>query len=122
MVPLQNYIRQPRPPKKMMAIAKNRRFAKIHLRWYLTLFLNISTVINIKTLTNSNQQTQSYQFNSHIAAFLSVVLITEMLEFCIQTSYDQNVQLILNSYLPVVLGTTLSINKLTSDIENYGSL
>jgi hypothetical protein len=37
-----------------------------------------------------------------MAAFLSVVLITEMLEICIQTSYDQNVQLILKSYLPVV--------------------
>jgi len=71
--------------------------------------LNISTVINIKILTNSNQQTQSYKFTSHIAAFLYVVLITEMLEICIQTtSYDQNVQLILKSYLPVVLGTTLS--------------
>jgi hypothetical protein len=58
-------------------------------------------------LTNSNQQTQSYKFTSHIAAFLSVVLITEMLEICIQTSYNQNVQLILKSYLPVVLGTTL---------------
>ena len=69
--------------------------------------LNISTVINIKILTNSNQQTQSYKFTSHIAAFLSVVLITEMLEICIQTSYDQNVQLILKSYLPVVYGTTL---------------
>jgi hypothetical protein len=34
-----------------------------------------------------------------------VVLITEMLEICIQTSYDQNVQLILKSYLPVVYGT-----------------
>ena len=32
-----------------------------------------------------------------------------MLEICIQTSYDQNVQLILKSYLPVVLGTTLSV-------------
>ena len=69
--------------------------------------LNISTVINIKILTNSNQQTQSYKFTSHIAAFLSVVLITEMLEICIQTSYAQNVQLILKSYLPVVYGTTL---------------
>jgi hypothetical protein len=58
-------------------------------------------------LTNYNQQTQSYKFTSHIAAFLSVVLITEMLEICIQTSYDQNVQLILKSYLPVVYGTTL---------------
>ena len=60
-------------------------------------------------LTNSNQQTQSYKFTSHIAAFLSqaVVLITEMLEICIQTSYDQNVQLILKSYLPVVYGTPL---------------
>ena len=60
-------------------------------------------------LTNSNQQTQSYKFTSHIATFLSVVLITEMLEICIQTSYDQNVQLILKSYLPVVYGTTLNI-------------
>ena len=41
------------------------------------------------------------------AAFLSVVLITEMLEICMQTSYDQNVQLILKSYLPVVYGTPL---------------
>jgi hypothetical protein len=65
------------------------------------------TAINIKILTYSNQQTQSYEFTSHIAAFLSVVLITKMLEICIQTSYDQNVQLILKSYLPVVLGTTL---------------
>jgi 4-hydroxy-3-methylbut-2-enyl diphosphate reductase IspH len=72
--------------------------------------LNISTVINIKILANSNQQTQSYKFTSHIAAFLSVVLITEMLEICIQTSYDQNVQLILKSYLPVVYGTPLSSN------------
>ena len=75
---------------------------------YLAVCLNISTVINIKMLANSNQQTQSYKCNSHIAAFLSVVLITEMLEICIRTSYDQNVQLILNSYLPVVYGTTLS--------------
>jgi hypothetical protein len=70
--------------------------------------LNISTVINIKIITNSNQKTQSYKFTSHIAAFLSVVLITEMLEICIQTSYDQNVQLILKSYLPVVYGTPLN--------------
>jgi hypothetical protein len=34
-----------------------------------------------------------------------VVLITEMLEIYIQTSYDQNVQLILKSYLSVVYGT-----------------
>jgi hypothetical protein len=32
-----------------------------------------------------------------------------MLDICIQTSYDQNVQLILKSYIPVVYGTTLSI-------------
>jgi hypothetical protein len=32
-----------------------------------------------------------------------------MLEICIQTSYDQNVQLILKSYLPVVYGTPLMI-------------
>jgi hypothetical protein len=31
-----------------------------------------------------------------------------MLEICIQTSYDQNVQLILKSYLPVVYGTILN--------------
>jgi hypothetical protein len=56
---------------------------------------------------NINQQTQSYKFTGRIEAFLYVVLITEMLEICIQTSYDQNVQLILKSYLPVVYGTTL---------------
>ena len=61
-----------------------------------------------KILTNSNQQTHSYKFTSHIAAFLSVVLITEMLEICIQTSYDQNVQLMLRNYLPVVYGTPLN--------------
>ena len=75
---------------------------------FLAVCLNISTVINIKILTNSNQQTQSYAFISHIAAFLSVVLITEMLKICIQISYDQNVQLILKSYLSVVYGTLLT--------------
>jgi len=35
-------------------------------------------------------------------------MITEMLEICIQTSYDQNVLLILKSYLPVVYGTPLN--------------
>ena len=75
--------------------------------FFLAVCLNISTVINIKILANSKQQTQSYKFTSHIAALLSVVLITEMLEICIQTSYDQNVQLILKSYLPVVYGTPL---------------
>jgi hypothetical protein len=59
-------------------------------------------------LANSNQQTQSYKFTSHIAAFLSVGLIIEMLEICIQTSYDQNIQLILKNYLPVVYGTPLN--------------
>jgi hypothetical protein len=75
--------------------------------FFLVMCLNISTIINIKILANSNQQTQSYKFTSHIAAFLSVVLITEMLEICIQISYDKNVQLILKSYLPEVYGTTL---------------
>ena len=37
----------------------------------------------MKILTNFNQQTQSYKFTIHIAAFLSVILITEMLEICI---------------------------------------
>jgi hypothetical protein len=37
-----------------------------------------------------------------------VVLITEMLEIYIQTSSDQNVQLILKSYLPVVYSTPAS--------------
>ena len=69
--------------------------------------LNISTVRNLKILAHSNQQTQSYKYTSHIAAFLSVVLVTEMLEICIQTSYDQNVQLILKRYIPVVYGTPL---------------
>jgi hypothetical protein len=81
--------------------------------------LNISTAINIKILSNSNQQTQSYTFTSHIAAFLSVVLITAMLEICIQTSYDQNVQLILKSYLPVVLGTTLISPLFSLTFINY---
>ena len=81
--------------------------ARLIFLFFLAVCLNISTVINIKILTNSNQQTQSYKFTSHIAAFLSVVMITEMLEICIQTLYDQNVQLILKSYLPVVYGTTL---------------
>jgi hypothetical protein len=54
----------------------------------------------LQILTNFNQQTQSYKFTSHIAAFLSVVLITEMLEICIQTSYDQNVQLIFKELSP----------------------
>jgi len=87
--------------------------------------LNISTAIkNIKILTNSNKQTQSYKFTSHIAAFLSVFLITEMLEICIQTLYDQNVQLILKSYLSVVLGTTLNnqynvlLSKSVTDIDS----
>jgi hypothetical protein len=53
---------------------------------FMAVCLNISTVINIKILTNSNQQTQSYKFISHIAAFLSVVLITEMLEICIRAN------------------------------------
>ena len=52
-------------------------------------------------LTNYNQQTQSYKFTSHTAAFLSVVLITEMLEFGIQTSYDQHVQLIFKELSPL---------------------
>ena len=81
--------------------------------------LNISTVINIKILANSKQQTQSYKFTSHIAALLSVVLITEMLEICIQTSYDQNVQLILKSYLPVVYGTPLkSLIRVVASLED----
>ena len=79
--------------------------ARLIFLFFLAVCLNISTVINIKILTNSNQQTQSYKFTSQIAAFLSVVLITEMLEICIQTSYDQNIQLNLKSYLPVVYGT-----------------
>jgi hypothetical protein len=78
--------------------------------------LNISTVINIQILANSNQQIQIFKFTSHIAAFLSVVLITEMLEICIQTSYDQNVQLILKSYLSVVYGTTSPSVSLETDL------
>jgi hypothetical protein len=65
-------------------------------------------------LANSNQQTQSYKFTSHISAFFSLVLITEMLETCIQTSYDQSIQLILKSYLPVVYGTPFIIERLPS--------
>ena len=32
-----------------------------------------------------------------------------MLEVCIQTSYDQSVQLIFKSFLPVVYGTPLNV-------------
>jgi hypothetical protein len=32
-----------------------------------------------------------------------------MLEICIQTSFDQNIQLILKSYVPVVNGIPLNI-------------
>ena len=46
-----------------------------------------------------------------LKSYLPVVYGTpEMLEICIQISYDQNVQLILKSYLPVVYGTPLSTN------------
>ena len=79
--------------------------ARLIFLFFLAVCLNISILINIKILTNSNQHTQSYKFTSHIVAFLSVVLSTEMLEICIQTSYDQNIQMILKSYLPVVYGT-----------------
>ena len=37
---------------------------------FLAVCLNIFIVINIKIFKNSNQQNQSYKFNSHIAAFL----------------------------------------------------
>ena len=76
--------------------------------------------MNIKILTNSNQQTQSYKFTSHISTFISVVLITEMFEICIQTSYDQNVQLIWKSYLPVVYGTPLNMKKARMTNLNKG--
>jgi hypothetical protein len=42
-----------------------------------------------------------------------------MLEICIQTSYDQNVQLILESYHPVVYGTPLSIACSLQNFEDY---
>jgi hypothetical protein len=41
-----------------------------------------------------------------------------MLEICIQTSYDQNVQLNLKSYLPVVYGTPLRPPKICYNVEN----
>ena len=44
----------------------------IFLFFWQCVWLYISTVINIKILTNSNQQTQSYKFTSHMAAFLWV--------------------------------------------------
>jgi hypothetical protein len=73
----------------------------------LAVCLNFSTVINIKIL----------KFTSHIASFFSVVLITEMLEICIQTSDDKNVQLILKSYLPVVYGTSLITHLVSSNFS-----
>ena len=48
--------------------------ARLIFLFFLAVCLNISTVINIKILTNSNQQTQSYKFTSYIAAFLSDTL------------------------------------------------
>ena len=95
--------------------------ARLMFLFFLAVCLNISTLINVKILANSNQQTQSYQFTSHIAAFLSVVFITEMLEICTQTSYDENVQLILKSYLTVVYGTPLINNheKFTGFLSIY---
>ena len=73
--------------------------------------LNFSTVINIKIL----------KFTIHIAAFLSVVLITEMLEICMQT-YDKNVQLTVKSYLPVVYGTPLITYLVSSNFSYHWSL
>jgi hypothetical protein len=87
------------------------------LVWFSYFFGSVFEYIHCNKYQNCNkfQPTDSeLKFNSHIAAFLSVVLITEMLEICIQTSYDQNVQLILNSYLPVVYGTSLSTGALTT--------
>ena len=46
------------------------RSARLIFLFFLAVCLNISTVINIQILTNSNHQTQSYKFISHIAAFL----------------------------------------------------
>ena len=37
--------------------------------FFLAVCLNISTVINIQILTNSNKQTQSYKFTSHHSSF-----------------------------------------------------
>jgi uncharacterized membrane protein len=55
-------------------------FGYLHeVLWLTSLPWTFNPIINIKILTNSNQQTQSYKFTSHIAAFLSMVLITEML-------------------------------------------
>ena len=93
--------------------------ARLMFLFFLAVCLNISTVITIKILTNSNQQTQSYKFISHIAAFFSVVLITDMLEICLQTSYNQSVQLILKSYLPVVYGTPSIVNNWESICASY---
>jgi hypothetical protein len=59
-----------------------------------------STVINIKFLTNSNQQTQSYEFTSHITAFLSVGLITKMLVYTICKYND----VIMHKYMQLSLG------------------
>jgi hypothetical protein len=41
-----------------------------------------------------------------------------MLEICIQTSYNQNVQLMLKSYLPVVYGTPLKAQYTACFTEN----
>ena len=68
--------------------------ARLIFLFFLAVCMNISTVINIKILTNSNQHTQSYKCGFDHRDATSI---------CIQTPYDQNVQLILKSYLPVVI-------------------
>jgi thiamine transporter ThiT len=65
------------------------------------------------TLNGSVEHISKYTMVVYLTSFSLIVviqehdtnrqgLITEMLEICIQASYDQNVQLILKSYLPVV--------------------
>ena len=74
------------------------------LRWYHTLQVKIWSARLI-----------------FLAVFLSVVLITEMLEICIQT-YDKIVQLTVKSYLPVVYGTPLISHLVSSNFSYDWSL
>jgi hypothetical protein len=98
------------PPPLSLVVTINMKYC---LKWWYTLVVQSKSYLHAPL--------SSYKFTSHIAAFLSVVLITEMLEICIQTSYDQNIQLILKSYLPVVYGTPLrseSIDWLARNQDN----
>ena len=70
---------------------------------FLVVCLNIYTVINIKILTKSNQQTQSYKFTSHMGSF-------SFCGFDHRDAWKLHTNIIwskCSTDLPVVYGTTL---------------